>query len=478
MSSSAIAHERNDGPSSEHPEKDLDCLRNKLLPATVRNAWEGSPFYRALYAKAGVDPDAVRDLADLPKLPIVRKEEVRRAGADARCRAATERVALLQHTTGTTGEPFFFYRSTKELRFISEFFSDLRQEQPSGPRPLMLVLTGLDWHGTPTPVPGNTFPIHCGLYSEDYADLAVKLMRRRFDIPGVNERVNVLCGSNELLMFTHWCAQKGIDPGKEFGIQLIQMTGFYLTERWRRKLEEAWQAPVIDRYTMSEHFGGATYSLQDRGYRFDPHIVYELIDFSGRPCAPGQPGMLLLTSLYPFVQLQPLIRYWTGDIFTHVSPGPGRAPIFRFLGREKHALFHPQRPTELLVTGVDAVEALDPHPEVARTVNFPGRRLRYESADGFPIFRGSYAQKAGRLEVTLKVECQLPLHLFGDRQRTLAEAIRAGLLARCPRLAALVDAGEAAVAVELVAPGDLQVALGNENDMMDDRPGVWARAAS
>ena len=342
----------------------------------------------------------------------------------------------------------------------------------------MLVLSGLDWHGTPMPVPGHSLPIHCGLYSEDYLRVAVDLLRQEFELPGVEKRITVLSGSNEILMFTNWCREQGLVCREEFRIQRIQLTGFYLTSRWRKRLEEEWGAIVIDRYSMSEHFGGGTSICNEDGFRFDPHIVYELVDFSGNPLRGEEPGMLLLTSLYPFVQAQPLIRYWTGDVVARAPAVPGGAPSFRFLGREKHALFHPARPNEVLVTGVDAIEALDAFPEVNRTVNFPQHNLRFASADGFPIFRGTYRLVGGRLDLTLLIETTVPTYLFAERGRELERGVRGRLLERCKRLASYIESGEALLSIAFVSPGELRVAISNEVDKMNDGPRVWAPAHS
>lgn len=456
-------------------QEDLHCLRNKLLHLTVTKAREGSQFYNKLYSKSKLGPDTVIRLGDLAKLPIVRKEDIVRAGIGARCDVDGGKVALVQHTSGTTGEPFFFYRSPSEVRFIGEFFSDLQQTcRRPGPKPLMLVLSGVDWHGTPTPVPGNAFPIHCGLHSEEYLELAVHLLGRTFDIPEVNQRINVLTGSNELLMFTNWCLERGLNCGEEFEVERIQITGIYLTERWRRRLEEVWQAPVTDRYTISEHFGGATYVPSQRGFCFDPHIAYELVDFSGQPAEDESPGILLLTSLFPFVQMQPLIRYWTGDVFARSAADADGVPIFRFLGRERQALFHPAHPAELLLTGVDVIEAVDGYPEVARTVTFAGYPLKYLSADGDPICRGYVSSSADSFDLLLKIESAVPLHLFPDRQKELGELIRTDLLRRSSRLKALVENGDAELRVVLVSPGEL---AGARPNMGIDAARLWQRVS-
>ena len=458
---------------------DLHCLRNRLLPSTIRRAWKGSRYYRELYDRAGVDAQAILTVDDLPHLPVVRKADIRRAAHDARCFPETTRVSHIQHTSGTTSKPLFFYRSADEVRFISQFFSQLSRDasQDISELPLTLVLSGMDWHGTPTPIPGNAFPIHCSLLSESYFSVAVDLLRNEFDIPNVTPRVRTLTGANELLTFTSWCLERGINCKEEFAVQSIQLTGFYLTSRWRKLLSDVWGAVVLDRYTLSEHFGGATrISLHD-GFRFDPHIAYELVDFSTHLPVVEGPGMMLLTSLYPFVQLQPLIRYWTADIFVSHPESRDGAPAFEFLGRESHALFHPDDPGQLLLSGVDVVEALDSYPDVARTSNFREHSdLRFHGADGYPLFGGLYQRSNGKLIFRLQVAVITSPHVFPNRLRDLQESMRADVLARSQRLTDMVECGEAEFTVEHVSAGQLDVTFGSEHERLEAPPPTWRPA--
>jgi phenylacetate-coenzyme A ligase PaaK-like adenylate-forming protein len=460
-------------------QEDLDCLRNLLLPATVLRAWEGSRFYRELYDGADVDPRSILRVQDLRQLPIVKKTDIRAAGRDARCFPEKTRVSHVQHTSGTTGKPFFFYRAADEARFIREFFSDLARDsaQHIEKLPLTLVLSGMDWHGTPTQIPGNSFPIHCSLLSESYFEIAVDLLRKEFDIPGVTGRVQTISASNELLTFTSWCLERGIRCREEFAVRAIQMTGFYVTQRWRKLLSETWGAVIFDRYTMAEHFGGATRSSAEDGFRFDPNIAYELVEFSGRKPAGEGPGMMLLTSLHPFVQLQPLIRYWTGDIFRPHPPSKDGAPAFEFLGRESHALFHPDDPTQLLLSGVDAVEALDDYPEVSRTSNFQEHpNAKRHNADGYPVFGGSYERVNGRLVFRLRVEVTMSPYAFPLRTRAVEESMRAQVLGRSALLAEMVESGDAEFILEHVPAGQLEVAFGALSERLEGPPRAWNRA--
>ena len=106
---------------AEHWAPALECMdpaaRERVilarLRAQVRWAWERSPFYRRRWTQAGVSPDTLESLADLRRFPVVRKEDLRAAQAEAPpfgdylCIEPHE-VARIHGTSGTTGRPTVF----------------------------------------------------------------------------------------------------------------------------------------------------------------------------------------------------------------------------------------------------------------------------------------------------------------------------------------------------------------------------------
>jgi phenylacetate-coenzyme A ligase PaaK-like adenylate-forming protein len=103
---------------------DADCLRDELIPRTIREAAEGSPFYRQLYQD--YDWRMVQRVADLALLPSVTKESVRQQGKQMLVEGKT--CSHVQNTSGSTGPPVVIYRSVEEAQFIWDFFS--RIESP------------------------------------------------------------------------------------------------------------------------------------------------------------------------------------------------------------------------------------------------------------------------------------------------------------------------------------------------------------
>lgn len=105
--------------------RDRDALILAKLQRQVRWAWERSPFYRRRWEAAGVGPDTLKTLADLPRFPVVRKEDLRQAQAaappfgDYLCVEPGE-VARIHGTSGTTGRPTVFGIGREDWERIGE----------------------------------------------------------------------------------------------------------------------------------------------------------------------------------------------------------------------------------------------------------------------------------------------------------------------------------------------------------------------
>jgi phenylacetate-CoA ligase len=95
--------------------------------------------------------------------------------------------------------------------------------------------------------------------------------------------------------------------------------GLFGAEPWsantRRELEKFFGIKAYDSYGLSEMMGpGVAFECkeQDGLHIWEDAFIVEVLDRNGEPCAPGEKGELVLTTLCK--EALPLIRYRTGDI--------------------------------------------------------------------------------------------------------------------------------------------------------------------
>lgn len=83
----------------------------------VEHAVATNEFYRSFYADHGFDPEQLREFADIKRIPILRKEDLRSWDLDRR--SATKRGRFKINTGGTSGQPLELY-STRDV-FANEW---------------------------------------------------------------------------------------------------------------------------------------------------------------------------------------------------------------------------------------------------------------------------------------------------------------------------------------------------------------------
>ena len=105
------------------PEK-LRRIQEQRLRATINHACTNVPYYRKLFAGAGISPKNIRTIEDLARIPITTKKDLRNAGlTDMLATGTNIRSCRAMTTSGTTGEPFTTYLSRSDwgIRRMMEF---------------------------------------------------------------------------------------------------------------------------------------------------------------------------------------------------------------------------------------------------------------------------------------------------------------------------------------------------------------------
>ncbi|HEY9787314.1 MAG TPA: hypothetical protein V6D17_18125 [Candidatus Obscuribacterales bacterium] len=124
---------------------------------------------------------------------------------------------------------------------------------------------------------------------------------------------------------------------------------------WRQELENHFQCPVIDVYSMNECRLMAV--AAEQGYVIVPHDLYvEIVDTEGRPCPPGVAGEVTVTcNRNPFLSL---LRYRTGDRAT--LEFHGNTPVIASFEGRKPTLFVSM--AGKVVNNIDVSTVLYPFP--------------------------------------------------------------------------------------------------------------------
>jgi len=84
---------------------EIQAYQDELLQQLIRAAYEHVPYYHDLFRERGLTPADIRTAADLPKLPVLTKEIIRREGDRMINQSMPRRKLAVTQTGGSTGRP-------------------------------------------------------------------------------------------------------------------------------------------------------------------------------------------------------------------------------------------------------------------------------------------------------------------------------------------------------------------------------------
>ncbi|BCM24266.1 hypothetical protein ZMTM_05250 [Methyloradius palustris] len=153
-------------------------------------------------------------------------------------------------------------------------------------------------------------------------------------------------------------------------VKEIRTVGETVTSASRNFIETYWQTKVVDIYTCEEAGYLALQCPETGNYHVQSESIFlEIVNKDGNPCAVGEVGQVLITTLHNFVT--PLIRYEVGDMAEFgelCSCGRGLSVIRKIHGRKRNRLMLPD--------GQSLFPYLGEHGDIARLTGVKVRQFQ------------------------------------------------------------------------------------------------------
>jgi phenylacetate-CoA ligase len=282
----------------------LEEYQNKQLRRLVRHAYDNVPFYHKKFQQANLIPADIKTKADLNKLPIIRKSEIKQNAPDMLCTGIDVKKLHRVSTSGSTGEPLFLYLSERELEFRKA--KHLRANISVGQRAWHRwdTLVGpqhVNKTGHLQRVLGMFAPITLSVYDDVYAQ--IKQLE--------NLEPNVLDGySSSLLVLAQTIERQGT---KNFSPNFLIGGAELIDSLSRQYIQKIFDAPFYDQYSSVEFERMAWQCPTQEEYHMDADgVILQFLDKNGQEVATGETGEVVCTSLFNYAM--PLIRYAIGDM--------------------------------------------------------------------------------------------------------------------------------------------------------------------
>lgn len=337
-------------------------FKDRLLPFTIRNAFR-LRAYQDLWGS--VDADHFR-VSDLSTIPLMTKAIYR--SSLMQDPAVWRDTAFLTHSTGTSGGITWRARSRSEVAILSRLLSSTTAEYNG-----FVLAFRSSTHGMALPVPTSDVIMPIQMLDDHDIEPCVDLLQTELPIGGRLRRAQSILGDIvNVALLSELVAERQLDTR----IAHVAAGGPIDSGQVDRLAAIHPSAAMYNRFSVSEIIGGASRLLPNTVFRLDRHVIAEVIDATSVNQPPGDVGELVLTELFPFVQLQPLVRYPTGDLVRRVDDREGNF-CFEWLGRTQDSLIDPNRGS-WLIGSQQVAEVLGQQAMVARqvprtTLNFINR---------------------------------------------------------------------------------------------------------
>ena len=288
-------------------------LRDARLRTLVAYAAETVPYYRDLFASQGIDPDAIRTLADLERLPIIEKEEVQADPERFRSSSVLGREAIPFRTSGSTGMPLLLYHDRRSL--LANLVWGERErtiEARLCGRRIRYLAVDIEW--------SKSTSKHARAFYRSTTFIPFRPGRESIavdtPIDAIVARINALrpdvvrgYGTYLEMMF-RTIERRGL----EFHVpKVIVYVSDLMSAEGRRFIESRFAVPVISRYSAVEAFK-IGFTCEERGgfHLHEDLCPVRIVDRDGRVLPMGEQGEVVITNLVNHGTV--LFNYRLGDV--------------------------------------------------------------------------------------------------------------------------------------------------------------------
>ncbi|MDA0230210.1 MAG: phenylacetate--CoA ligase family protein [Proteobacteria bacterium] len=328
------------------PER-LRAAQFRQANSLLAHAFASVPYYSKRLTEAGYSPDTPLNDEAWLNLPLLKREDIQQAGNGLNSQALPQGHGKTHKisSSGSTGKPVELLGTGLTSIFwnlftVRDFFwrrcdlsGKLAAIRPSKsgtanyPTGAMIPNWG---PGFASAVPSGP---SCFLnIRTPVAQQAEWLARQDADY--------LITFPSNLETLIHHCVEANIELPR---LREVETLSERLPPGLRALCKEHWNIPLVDMYTAMETGYLALQCPEHSHYHIQSeHVILEILDADGRPCAAGKTGRIVVTDLHNFAT--PLIRYDIGDFGEAGAPcdcGRGLPVIKKIMGRHRNMITLP-----------------------------------------------------------------------------------------------------------------------------------------
>lgn len=305
--------------------EEMRALQLERLRHIVRYAYDHVPFYKKKYDEAGFDPDSIRTLDDIRRIPFTVKSDLRDNYPYGLISTSKKNLMRIHASSGTSGKPTVVCYTKKDMKIWTECCA--RLAAAAGVRKSDIVQISFGY-GLFTGALG----MHQGCERLGAAIIPASAgnTERQVMLLKDLQATVLVCTPSYALYIGEMIEKLGYDI-KDFKLRLGLFGSEASTEEMHREIARKLNIFTNDNYGLSEIIGpGVSGECSEKcGMHInEDHFYPEVLDpETFEPVPDGTYGELVLTTLTK--EGMPVIRYRTKDITTldHTPCKCGRTTV-------------------------------------------------------------------------------------------------------------------------------------------------------
>jgi phenylacetate-CoA ligase len=275
----------------------------------VKHSYETVPYYRRIFKEKKVDPNDIRNPADLSKLPVLTKEDIKKNYSDLVSKGF-DRNNLIPYQSGGSGNPiqFFVTKDSCSWEIAAEFRAYGWAGYRLGDRCFMFWGSPFDMSKANTMIKRISMLIERVFIADTYV-LSDKVFAESARILR-KFRPKIIRGyTSSVLVMAKYLNDMHI---RDVRPKAVITSAETLYGSMRETIEDAFDCPVFDYYGSREIGAIAAECEEHHGYHISAeNVVVEFVD-DGESVSAGEKGLILITNLANYGM--PFIRYKLGDV--------------------------------------------------------------------------------------------------------------------------------------------------------------------
>jgi phenylacetate-CoA ligase len=318
----------------------LEDLQAKKLRHLIEYCYAHVPYVRSQMQAAAVAPGDIRTSADLARLPVMTKSDVRQHRNELRSDIAGRLSSF--SSGGSTGEPLIFdiskYRIASRVacrQRVSRWWGVSVGDSELALWGSPLELTRQDW------VRGLRDRAMATQLLSAY-ELNEAAMSRYLDLIEKSRFRQIFAYPSAIYLLCRQAQKEGRNL-RALGVKVVFVTSEVLYPYQRDLITQTFGCPVANGYGGRDSGFIAHECPQGGMHLMADAMIVEIVDAEGRPAPPGESGEIVATDLYSHEA--PFLRYATGDtgaLSTQLCPCGRPLPLLAKLdGRSNDSIVTP-----------------------------------------------------------------------------------------------------------------------------------------